>query len=220
MDADELTVTYDPTIFDVKSEEQARFIILTPECGLTTNQRWESETPYLVDLILSNFEINENSLVLDYGCGIGRISKELILKTGCRIVGVDISSGMRSFSATYVDNDKFLSCSPEMLRVLIYNSKLEFDYAISIWTLQHCYDPKEDIEHIEDSLALNGKLFIVNGINRIVPTKENGWTDDGLDINELIISSGLKKEKDLELSVLSIPAPLVQSSFSAVYKKI
>ena len=33
--------------------------------------------------------------VLDYGCGIGRIAKELILKTSCKVIGVDISESMR-----------------------------------------------------------------------------------------------------------------------------
>src|SRR5258706_10939744 len=53
------------------------FRSMTPE-GATTAERWENETPYLADLIAEQFDITADSLLLDYGCGIGRMSHELI----------------------------------------------------------------------------------------------------------------------------------------------
>jgi SAM-dependent methyltransferase len=83
--------TYNPHIFDAIGEGHAKGIILTPEGGARTLERWEIETPYLVNLILNRVNLDRNSLVLDYGCGIGRIAKELIKQTGCHVIGVDIS---------------------------------------------------------------------------------------------------------------------------------
>ena len=69
---------YTPEIFEKKSMEEAKNIILTQEKGTTTAQRWELETPYITESILSKVSLTPQSLVLDFGCGIGRISKELI----------------------------------------------------------------------------------------------------------------------------------------------
>ena len=70
--------TYQPQIFEVNDLEAVMQIILTPERGITTRERWEYETPYLVDEIGRARDLDGNSCVLDYGCGIGRIAKGLI----------------------------------------------------------------------------------------------------------------------------------------------
>ena len=44
------SITYHPAIFDVTSMRDAMQIILTPEDS-TTEHRWATETPYLVDLM-------------------------------------------------------------------------------------------------------------------------------------------------------------------------
>ena len=62
--------TYNPRVFEVNDIPQAMSIIMTPE-GSTTAERWEKETPYLADLIGEQFAITADSLLLDYGCGIG-----------------------------------------------------------------------------------------------------------------------------------------------------
>ena len=32
----------------------------------------------------------------------------------------------------------------------------------------------------------NAKMFVVNNLNRVIPTKENIWFDDGIDIQALL----------------------------------
>jgi hypothetical protein len=44
-------LTYSRAAFDVPDEAAARRIILTPEFGQDTDERWERETPYLAQLI-------------------------------------------------------------------------------------------------------------------------------------------------------------------------
>jgi hypothetical protein len=50
-DAKKVKVVYRPQVFDVPDVDAAKAIILTPERGTTTAERWEVETPYLVDAI-------------------------------------------------------------------------------------------------------------------------------------------------------------------------
>jgi len=102
-----MKLTYNPGVFNVNSIPAAMSIILTAEDS-TTEARWRTETPYLADLINKHFELSANSLLLDYGCGIGRMAKELIGRYGCRVVGVDISPSMRSLAPMYVASDRFL----------------------------------------------------------------------------------------------------------------
>ena len=103
--------TYNPHIFTVIDEAAAKRIILTPEGGSRTIERWTIETPYLVRLIMDHVILDRNSLVLDYGCGIGRIAKELIKQTGCHVIGVDISPSMLGLAYPYVHSDNFSAIS-------------------------------------------------------------------------------------------------------------
>ncbi len=85
-----MALTYNPEIFSVPKLSQAKNIILTAESS-TTEERWKTETPMLSALIAAQNQIGPDTVVLDYGCGIGRMAKELITRHGCRVIGVDIS---------------------------------------------------------------------------------------------------------------------------------
>ena len=176
--------TYNPTVFQVNNLAEAMSIILTPE-GSTTAQRWETETPYLADLIAEHCSLGADSLVLDYGCGIGRLAHELINRHGCRVVGVDISPSMRALSVVYTRSDRFMSCSHEMLEGLVARG-VTFDVALAIWVLQHCATPAQDMARIRAALRPGGSLFVANGVNRSVPTAEQGWVNDSLDIKTML----------------------------------
>jgi SAM-dependent methyltransferase len=177
-------ITYNPHVFDVATIGEAMQIILTPEDS-TTQHRWATETPYLADLIARSFALTDRSLVLDYGCGIGRLARELIARHGCSVVGVDISASMRSIAVAYVGSDRFFACPPAMLDLLTGRG-VAFDLALSIWVLQHCANVRDDIARITRALAPEGELFLVNQRTRAVPTVELGWVDDGIDIYALL----------------------------------
>ena len=177
-------VTYDPEVFDAKTMEYARAIILTGE-GSTTDERWQTETPYLRDLIGRSITLTPETLVIDYGCGVGRMAKALIEAFGCRVLGIDISAKMRALAVDYVGSDRFSACTPDMLDTMAQHG-LAADAAISIWVLQHCLRPREDIARIHGAVKPAGELFIMNNIYRAVPTKERAWVNDGLDMKELL----------------------------------
>jgi hypothetical protein len=69
---------YAPEVFDVRDLDEARRIILTPESGTTTDARWAAETPWLADRILERFPLTEQHVVIDFGCGLGRMARALI----------------------------------------------------------------------------------------------------------------------------------------------
>jgi SAM-dependent methyltransferase len=179
-----MAYTYNPGIFNVPDISWAKKVILTPEDS-STEARWQLETPYVADLISQNIPINFDTIILDYGCGIGRMAKELIARHQCYVIGVDISTNMLQLAYHYVQSDRFCGCSPIMLDALIERGQ-RFDAAISIWVLQHCLTPAVDIARLKRSLKPDGGLFVLNNIWRAVPTVERGWANDGLDIKKML----------------------------------
>ncbi len=76
-----MSLTYNPDIFRVRTIDEAKAIILTAE-DAGVDKRWETETPYLIGLIRQHFPgFDANSFVVDYGCGIARLSRGLIAPT-------------------------------------------------------------------------------------------------------------------------------------------
>ena len=177
--------TYNPDIFSVTTPGEAKEIILTEEAGVSSEERWVTETPYLAEIICDQVALTTESVVLDYGCGIGRLARELIARRNCFVIGVDISPPMRELARGYVDSDKFIACAPATLDGLLARG-LRADAAISVWVLQHCLRPAQDVARIRAALQPGSRFLLVNNFNRVVPTVEEAWTDDGIDIHALV----------------------------------
>lgn len=175
---------YTPGIFETPDVAAAKAIILTPEPGTTTEQRWRVETPYLAAQMVQRLDLNLNSLVLDYGCGIGRLSKALIDATGCFVIGVDIAQRMREMAPVYVASPRFMVVSPEGLDVLIERG-LQCDFGFAAWVLQHCLEVERDVTRIADGLGPMARFFMVNNLGRAVPTNL-GWFNDGKSLEALL----------------------------------
>jgi SAM-dependent methyltransferase len=197
-----MTSTFDPRVFTVADLDAAKRIILTNEDS-STAERWEKETPYLADMIEQQLAVNPGTLLLDYGSGIGRVAKALIERQGCYVVGMDISPHMRALGLGYVRSDRYTVCSPDMLVALV-GSGLRFDAAISVWVLQHCAFPETDIGLLAAALKPAAPAFIVNNVQRAVPTVEDGWIDDGIDVRALLLETfGIEEEGRLDAAFTS-----------------
>jgi cyclopropane fatty-acyl-phospholipid synthase-like methyltransferase len=133
-----------------------------------TNFAW---SPSGVPAEHANLQLTAGSVVVDYGCGIGRLAKELISRYGCRVVGVDISSKSRALAERYVGSDRFLTCAPEGLDVL---GAAFADAALAVRVLQHCPHVADDLHRIKQVLKPDGRLFVANEKRRFIPT-ETGW---------------------------------------------
>lgn len=205
--------TYSPAVFNVTNMDQAKRIILTKEGELTTEQRWERETPYLLSLIRDTIPLSADSVVLDYGCGIGRMAKALIDDVGCRVVGVDISASMRALACSYVNSDRFVVCAPEALTFL----GVECDAVLAIWVLQHCFIVTQDIALMANSLKSNGRVFVVNDHRRIVPTREAMWVNDGVDVRA-VLKDGFDEAAFGNLDPDVMGAPIADASYWATFR--
>lgn len=207
---------YRPETFAVRDMDEAKRIILTPEPGTSTEERWEKETPFLVKELIRCLEPTGNSLLIDYGCGVGRLAKELIEQSGCSVIGVDIRAEMRALANTYVDSDRFSTVSPIGLLSLIRNG-LRVNGAFSVWVLQHCAHPAEDIALIDVALRPRSRLYVVNGRSRCIPTNL-GWARDDIDIGD-ILSRKFKLLEDANFPRGVTTEDLQRSTFCRLYEK-
>jgi len=111
---------YFPEVYNVADEDSARQIILTNDGeGADTTTRWAAETPYLIELFQTMLNLRPDTLLLDYGCGIGRLSKAVIDAFGCSVVGLDASASMRKLALDYVGSDRFTIVSPVQFDTLV-----------------------------------------------------------------------------------------------------
>lgn len=210
-----IRATYCPDVFEVETLDQARRIILTDEQELSTNERWSVETPYLAGEIVRLLSLRQEDLLLDYGCGVGRLSRELIERCGCIVVGVDISRSMRKLAADYVASDRFCAVSPEMLSRLI-DSGLRFDAAIAEWVLQHYPEVTRDLSQIRSALRASAPFFVLNNEHSAVPS-DKGWLNDGTDIRKLL-ADVFMPEQFSRLPAQASSAFVAANTFTAVLR--
>lgn len=170
--------------FETNSLDGAKNLILTSNHSMTTEQRWETETPLVGDAIIRELQLSQASVVLDYGCGIGRLAKYLIDKIGCRVIGVDISTSMRSMAIDYVGSPQFSVASFEEFDALIQGG-LRVHHAYAVWVLQHSPEPNADIRRIRRALSDGGRFYFLNARGRCVPC-DIGWVNDGVNVFQQI----------------------------------
>ena len=168
---------YVKEVFDVHTFDQAKDIVLTPD--ESKPNKFKTETEFTVDTILEYVDLNDKT-ILDFGCGMGRISKELINRTSCKVFGLDISESMLTFARLYTASLRFTP-------VQTYQTNESVDVALSILALQHSENPKQEIDNIFNVLKPNGLFILLNEHQRFVPSDVDSnryviWNDDGFDI--------------------------------------
>jgi SAM-dependent methyltransferase len=208
---------YRTALYEVSSFQQAKLHTVTAEEGITSEERWERETPWLCREIVKHLGINSEMCVLDYGCGTGRLSKALIEATGCRVIGVDFSNSLRLVAADHVLSERFNVWSIYGLAQMIEKG-FRVDRAICCWVLQHAYDLPAAIALIHRALKPGAGLYVINSHTRCVPVEPDGYFDDGLDV-----AAELQKSFEL-VTVGALPVEvatpaIVAHAFTAVLRK-
>jgi len=172
---------YNPIVFDQPNIDAAKEIVLTVESGVSTQTRWESETPWLLNLISKH--IKPSGLVVDYGCGVGRLAGPLV-NHGFPVIGIDISSAMREHATNLIANERFVAMSPAMLDQLI-SIGVKADFVLAVWILQHCPDLEAEVERIYRCLNKGGIVGIADMRHRAIPT-DQGWINDGKNVRDAL----------------------------------
>lgn len=160
-------------MFNPQNFEDGKHQVVGQCNDIPMEERWKAETPIFADIILK--EIAGANTVLDYGCGIGRLAKEVIKNNNSvTIYGVDSSEEMLREAKKYVNSDKFIPVSPKE-----FDGKT-VDFAYCVYVLQHipALYLREAIRQISDSC---NKLFLVNSLARMAISDE-GFQNDGIDI--------------------------------------
>jgi SAM-dependent methyltransferase len=133
---------------------------------------------------MERIAFHPQATVIDYGCGIGRLAARL----PNTVIGVDISRSMRSLSTMTVDSDRFCAIHPATLREMT-NLGFRANGAIAAWFLQHALRPGDDIATLASALSSGSALYVLNRIERFVPTVDAGnhvWVDDRQSIPDLL----------------------------------
>jgi cyclopropane fatty-acyl-phospholipid synthase-like methyltransferase len=166
---------YNPNFFTPSSVEHAKQIILTPE-DQTVDLRWKLETEWTVKTLDALFELDSNSVVLDWGCGIGRLSKEIIDRFDCEVIGVDIDQKMLDYAVDFVKSSKFTPLPYNKFMESNFTNK--FTHCLSIWVFQHSNKLQFEIPTIHKSLVSSGKLFVVELDKKAIPSTTGFYDDD------------------------------------------
>ena len=176
-------MAYIKETFDVGSLEQAKHVVLSSDPN--DPLKFERETKFLIDYLQEQNVVTEQSIVLDFGCGMGRVSKELVNRFNCNVFGVDISETMLLFANDYVQNkQKFNTFNS-------YTTPGSIDVCIAALVLQHVENPKLEIDTIFNVLKDNGYFLLLNEPARWVPVGLDNnnyviWNDDKFDVAKYV----------------------------------
>lgn len=141
--------------FSPKTFEQGKHTVVGDCNGVSMQDRWEKETPVFAKRILEFAELRPGFTILDYGCGVGRISKEIIKQANeVTVFGLDASSEELKLAKEYVNDSRFIPVLPHELCQ-------QADLIYSIYCLQHvpAIELREVLQRIHTYLKDDG-LFI------------------------------------------------------------
>jgi ADP-heptose:LPS heptosyltransferase/SAM-dependent methyltransferase len=143
----------DHNLFKPKNIEEGRHEVVGDCNGFTMQQRWDAETPAFAEAIL-RFARREAE-ILDYGCGVGRLAKEILNQNkSVFVTGTDASEEMMREAEGYADSARFCTKLPQLLGQ-------KFDIAYLIYVLQHvpAIEIREVLARIHHHLKDDG-IFI------------------------------------------------------------
>jgi SAM-dependent methyltransferase len=166
-------------VFSPLSFDEAKHVVLTSDPN--DPNKFERETDFFINVMATELYIDNNTTIHDFGCGMGRISKKIIERFDCNVIGTDLSERMLTFATLYISKpNKFSS-----MREYINNNSI--DIAVCSLVLQHVEDPAYEIKNITNNIKINGYLILLNENERLVPLNVDsqgyiGWVDDKFNI--------------------------------------
>lgn len=161
-----MPVKYNPKFFEADSIEYAKKIILM---GDDIPDQWETETNWTMNFFRERNLFDEKSIVLDWGCGIGRLAKPIIEEFDCRVVGVDFQPSMLKYATEYVNHSNFTAINNEEFEALPNDY---FTAGISVWALQHTVHTVSIINCIQKKLKFESKFCVLDSNEKHWPVQQ------------------------------------------------
>jgi SAM-dependent methyltransferase len=176
----------DSWYFNIPSFENASRTNINDSNGLSFQERWEKETPVFAEAILKRLPAGRTR-ILDYGCGVGRVAKEILRqRADITVVGTDTSDVHLNHARNYVADSRFSTCRPKEL-------SSSFDLVYSIYVMQHvrATELQSTVARIHYWLANDGVFIDCSSMQRYALAVESGWNfvDDrflGVDVHNEI----------------------------------
>lgn len=176
-------------LFKPGTIEQAKDMVVGNCNGFSMQNRWEIETPLFAKAINKPLEIYSSvTEILDYGCGVGRLAKEVLNQNPhCTVTGVDASSDMLEKSKEYVNSNRYSISFPWEL-----DENKKFDLIYCVYVLQHVpsIEIREILARIFYHLKDEGKFVYCSSDYRMaIRFDDGGFFDDrflGVNLREEI----------------------------------
>jgi SAM-dependent methyltransferase len=169
--------------FDERDFRLARGTVVGTINQLSVDERWEQETPAFVDAILRHLPSDARS-ILDYGCGIGRLSKGVLARVPqCSVTGVDSSPTQIEHARGYLSDNRFTGSLPHQLEGC-------FDFGFCIYVLQHvrAIDLRPTLWNIHSHLAPGAVFVHCSSVRRMSVRRDTGFFFDdrflGVDLEQ------------------------------------
>lgn len=155
-------------LFKPTNFEEGKHDVVNDCNGIPMQTRWEVETPLFANAILNLWYGKDSGrahpVILDYGCGVGRLAKEILNQQPAQIVGVDASTEMLIEAKKYVGGTevgqenfgRFITKKPYEL-----TDDYKFDLVYLIYVLQHipAIEIREILARIHHHLKNDG-IFV------------------------------------------------------------
>lgn len=173
---------YVKEVFEPGDLEYAKHVVLTSDPN--NPNKFKYETDFLIRRIRERNIITAESVVVDFGCGMGRVSRALLEAFDCHVIGVDFSEVMLKHARNYVGKTSKFETHTE------YAKPSSVDVVVCTFVLQHVEHPVKEIHSIYTMLKPGGTLVLVNENQRLVPLGVQAgmadWINDGFDVFEQI----------------------------------